>query len=184
MKKILIAIDNDFLREGYLRVFEKEGFEVLGTKSGIMALDLVKEEKPDVILSDIVFAGMREFELLEKLKKDFYTKDIPVIIFAQLERRENRQKAMELEAEDFVTAAAISPNELVRRVRIILGEQRSYRIRILRGSDDVKRLVNDLNYSSDLKCPKCRSNMELCLMRDLSVGNSHFIISFVCSKCG
>lgn len=183
MKKILIAIDNDFIREAYSEVFKREGFEVSETKSGVEALDLAGKKKPDVILADIVFAGMEKFELLEKLKKELSTKDIPVVIFAQLERRENRRKAMELEAKDFITAAGVSPIGVVRKVRIILGEQKSYRIKILKESDGIKELVKDLNCDTDLQCPKCGSNLEMCLIRDLSAGKSHFIISFVCPEC-
>ncbi|MFH1656766.1 MAG: response regulator [Candidatus Nealsonbacteria bacterium] len=184
MKKILIAIDNDFIRETYEEVFKTEGFEVFVTKSGIEAIDLAKEKKPDVIMADIAFDGMKDFELLEKFKKDQSLKGIPVIVFAQLEQREVRQKAMDLEARDFITAAGVAPGEVVRRVKIILGEQKSYRIKI-QMSEDISRLQRDLEFPGEgLKCSKCGATLELYLIRDLIIGNNHFITSFVCPECG
>ena len=127
---------------------------------------------------------MKDFEFLEKVKKDFSTRDIPIIIFSQLERKENRKKAMQMEAKDFIAAASVTPAKLLRKVKIILGEQKSYRIKISSNSDDIKGLMRDLDYTNpNLKCPKCSSDLKLSLIRDLSIGNNHFIISFVCPDC-
>jgi len=183
MKKILIAIDNDFIREAYSEVFKKEEFTVLETKKGKKALDLAKKEKPDVALLDILLSEIGGFELLEVFKKENSTKKIPVVIFTQLEKRQDRQKAMELEAKDFVTAASISPTEIIRRVKIVLGEQKSYRLKVSKDTNAIKELMKDLDYRPDLSCSKCGANLELCLIRDLSKGRSHFIVSFVCPNC-
>ncbi|GAI86677.1 unnamed protein product [marine sediment metagenome] len=82
MKKILIAIDNDFMRETYSEVFKAEDFEVLKTKNGKEVLDMAKQMKPDIIIADIELSEMEGFRVLEAIKKDPDIKDIPVIIFA------------------------------------------------------------------------------------------------------
>lgn len=181
--KILIAIDNDFIRETYSEVFKTENFEVLETKKGKEALVLSKEEKPDIILVDIGLSEIGGFELLKTLKEETSTKKIPVIIFAQFEKKEDREKAMELEAKDFIAAASVSPTEVIRKVKIALGEQRSYRISMLKDLHDARELITDLGYSDDFKCPKCGSDLLLCLIRDLSKGEKYFILSVICPEC-
>lgn len=183
MKKILIAIKNSFIVETYLEVFEEKDFEVFSAKNGKEALDLVKKEKPDIILADIDLPEMGGFELLETMKKDPITQKIPVIIFTQIEKRLNRTKAMELEAKDFITAAEQTPLEVIRRVKIALGEQRSYRISMLKDLHDGRELIADLGYSHDFKCPKCGSDLLLSLIRDLSKSEKHFILSVICPEC-
>tara|TARA_Y100000310_G_C20590488_1_gene767746 strand:+ start:301 stop:855 length:555 start_codon:yes stop_codon:yes gene_type:complete len=184
MKKILIAIDNDFIREAYHEVFKAEDFEVWRSKSGEKVSEIVENEKPDIIILDISLPEMQGFQLMRALKTGAITKGIPIIIFAQLERREDRLKAMELEAKDFITAASVSPAAVVRKVKILLGEQKSYFISLSQNSDDVSKLVEDLNYNQELKCQKCGGDLGISLTRDLSVGTHHFILNFVCPKCG
>lgn len=183
MKKILIAIKNAFVRETYSEVFKEKDFKVFSAQNGKEALDLVKKEKPDIILADVGLPEIGGFELLETLKKDPTTQKIPVIIFAQIGKKLNRTKAMELEAKDFITSAECTPLEVIRRVKIALGEQRSYRISMLKHMHDGKELITDLGHSYDFKCPECGSDLLLYLIRDLSKGEKHFILSVVCPEC-
>jgi len=183
MKKILIAIDNDFIREAYEEVFKKEDFKVFITKDGKEALKIAKEENPDVVLADVLLSKIGGLELLEEIKKDEATKGIPVIVYAQIERTKDKKKAIELEAKDFITAAGVSPKEVIRKVKIVLGEQRTYKIGVQKTNLDLKKLAKDLGYDSKLKCEKCGGDIALYLMRDLSMGEKHFIVSFVCPNC-
>ena len=84
MKKILIAVDNDFARETYSQVFKEKNFEVFAEKDGKKAFDLAKKEKPDVILADVALSKMSGFELLQGLRKEKSCEKISVIIFSQL----------------------------------------------------------------------------------------------------
>ncbi len=178
MKKILIAIDNDFIREAYEEVFQKEGFEVFATNDGKEALKKVEKENPDVVLADVLLSKMTGLDILENLKKS-----IPVIIFAQIERTETKKKAMELGARDFITAAGVSPVEVIRKIKIVLGEQKTYKVKVDKKALDIKSLAEDLGYDPSLKCEKCGGDLALYFMRDLSSGEKHFIVSFVCPNC-
>lgn len=180
-KKILIAIDNDFIREAYHEVLTKENFSVIETKSGKEALNLAKEEKPDLVLVDVLLSEVSGFEVIKSLKKDKVLSKIPVIIFAQLERREDKMKAMDLEAKDFISAANVSPAEVIRKIKIILGAQRSYLIEP-QESEELNNLLQDLE-ENKIECPKCGEKRKISLIRDLSRGRNEFILSFVCPKC-
>lgn len=183
MKKILIAISDDFVRKVYSRVFKDERFEVLETKNGKEALDLVKREMPDIILADVYLLEIGGLEILEYLKKDISTQKIPVIIFAQSEKEGDRRKAIELEARDFIVGVLNSPPEVVSRIKAHLGEEKSYRFSVDKNVKEIKELAVDLKYGPNLVCANCGAPLQLFLIRDLSRGKNYFKVSFVCPKC-
>lgn len=183
MSKILIAINNDFIRETYKEVFINQGLEVFITNKGNEVLELAKNKTPDIIILDIALAEIKGLELLETLKKENITKKIPVIVFAQFERKEEKLKAIELNAKDFITATDVTPAELIAKVKIILGGQKSYRVAIKENLQNAKELLKDLGYNTDNKCPKCGKPLVLYLIKDLSKGPDYFKASFVCLNC-
>ncbi len=184
MKKILIAIDNDFVRETYSEVFKEDNFEALATKKGKEAIDLAKSELPDIIIADIALSEIGGFKLIETLREEDLTKEIPVIIFSQIEKEKDRARAMELEAKDFITAVAVTPIEAIRRVKIALGEQKSYKIFPTKNLYNAKELITDLGYTYDFKCSECGNDLVFYLIRDLSKGEKYFIVSVICPECG
>ena len=184
MKKILIAINNDFTRKAYSEVFSNEKFKVLKVKNGKEALNLAIEERPDIILADISLSEMGGFELLKSLKEETSTKGIPVIIFSQLEKEEDENKAMKLEAKDFIVGARTSLRDVVRRIKVHLGREKTYRLPIAENLSQVaKELAGDLGYVPTLRCPNCDTSFILLLTRDLSKGEDYFKASFICPKC-
>jgi len=183
MKKILIVAKDDFTEEVYSDVFQEENFEVVKTQSGGEVLNLAIKENPDIILINIFLKDINGFEVLKDLKNNPSTNEIPVIILATLDKEEQRKKAVDLEARDFIVSTKISPRNTVLRIRTILGEERTYQIPISEKSGDIIQLYKDLGYEGDLRCSKCGSPLELYLMRDLGRGEDYFKVSFVCPKC-
>jgi PleD family two-component response regulator len=183
MKKVLIAINNDFIRETYYEVLLKEQFEVFKEKSGKKALEIIKEQIPDAAIIDTGLTDLDGFKLVAEVKKDPSLKKIPIIFYAQYENKKDRQKAIDLEAKDFVSAAEVTPIEIIRRVKIVLGEQRSYKISIQKNMYNAKELITDLGYTYDFKCQKCGGDLLLHLIRDLSKGKNYFIVSVICPEC-
>jgi len=184
MKKILIAINNEFIRETYSEVFKEDNFEVFTARKGEEAIDLAKSELPDIIIADIELSKIGGFKLIKILRENDSTKKIPVIIFCQIEKEEDRAKAMKLEVKDFITAVVITPIEVVRRVKIALGEQKSYRIFPQKNLYNAKELITDLGYTYDFKCSECGKDLVFYLIRDLSKGEKYFILSVICPECG
>ena len=183
MKKILIAIDDDFLRETYADVFKKENFEVIIAKDGREALDLIKKENPDLAMLDVLLSEIGGLKILEGLREEEATQKLPVVIFGKIEKEKDRKEAIELEANDFLAAATVSAAEAVRRVRVVLGEQKTYRIALQKNLYNAKELITDFGYNYDLKCKECGADLVLYLMRDLSKGEDYFKLSFVCPDC-
>jgi DNA-binding response OmpR family regulator len=182
MKKIIIAINNDFIRDAYREVFSSEGFDVFEAKEDLAVLNLAAEEKPELIILDAAIQKGGGAELLRELKKNEKSSSIPVIIFAQFERKEDRIKAMELGAKDYITATDVTPKEALLKVKIAVGEQKSYRVEV-KDISQAGELLKDLGKQEDFKCPKCQSQLILYMIRDLSKGQNYFKVSFMCPKC-
>ncbi|MCK4453830.1 response regulator [Candidatus Parcubacteria bacterium] len=185
MKKILIASKDELTGEIYANIFKEKGFEALNARFTEQALLLARQENPDIILSDIHLRDMDGFELLRRIKSDPSTNRIPVVILSKVEKEEDKNKAIELEARDFINSSKISPRDTVLRIRTILGEEKIYKIpiRIGKKSESLIELNKDLGHKGGFNCPKCGSPLELYLMRDLGKGEDYFKVSFVCPKC-
>ena len=145
---------------------------------------MAKRELPDMIIADIGLSETGGLKLIETLREDALTEKIPVIIFSQIEKQKDRAEAMELEAKDFITAAVVTPIEVVRRVKIALGEQKSYRIFPQKNLYNAKELITDMGYTYDFKCSGCGNDLVFHLIRDLSKGEKYFILSVICPECG
>ncbi|MFA5135006.1 MAG: response regulator [Patescibacteria group bacterium] len=104
----------------YQSKFELEGFGMLSARYGSEGLKLAREQKPDIILLDLVLIAENGLDVLASMKKDPLVKNIPVMILTNLERDDAKTKAKELGAVDFLTKANMMPSDVVRRIREIL----------------------------------------------------------------
>src|SRR3972149_1329241 len=82
--KLLIVEDDNFVSELYDHQFSKNGFATSLAGDGEVALDLIKKEKFDVVLLDIMIPKIDGVEVLKRLKADANTKDMAVIILSNL----------------------------------------------------------------------------------------------------
>jgi len=119
--KILIVEDDNFLLNMYADKFRAENFEVFIADDGAKGVKLTKEKIPDIILLDIMLPKMNGFEVLEKIKIDSKVKNIPVILLTNLSQKEEVKKGLSLGAKDFLIKAHFMPNEVVDRVKEVLG---------------------------------------------------------------
>ena len=120
-KKILIIEDEKFLLEMYEMRLKAAGFEVLSAEEGKIGIHLAVENKPDLIVLDIVLPEMSGYEVLRMLKSDPDTKDIPVLVFSNLGQQEEIQKGLELGADNYVVKTEVTPSQLVKKIVKMLG---------------------------------------------------------------
>jgi len=116
-----------------------DGREVLVAQRGEEALALARKEKPDLITLDIMLPDVDGFELLETLKSDPRTKDIPVVIVSVVP---DRQKGLRLGAVAYV-AKPIDEQKLLRAVRGALS-QANGRILVADDDHDTRSLLDDV----------------------------------------
>lgn len=79
------------------------GYKVLVAKDGESGLSKIRQEFPDLILLDVMMPGMNGFEVCEELKKDETTRDIPVIFMTALSETDDKVRAFDCGAVDYVT---------------------------------------------------------------------------------
>ncbi len=103
MKPKVLVVDDDpvniELLEGYL---SKEN-DILKAYNGNEALIIVEANPPDIILLDLIMPGINGYEVCKKLKDDPKTNHIPIVIVTSLHETEDRNKAIEAGADDFIT---------------------------------------------------------------------------------
>jgi len=117
MKKILFVEDESALQETFKDFLNQEGYQIVSALDGEIGLRLAKTEKPDLILLDLILPKKDGFEVLEELKKEEGTKDIPVIVLTHLEEMEDVQKAIELGARDYLVKANYSLVEVGEKIK-------------------------------------------------------------------
>lgn len=115
MSKILVVDDEKNIRLVVGKSLEKAGYEVEYAVDGVEAVDKANNISPDFILLDLRMPKMNGFLVLEALKSDVATEDIPVIILSALSAEDDVQKAISSGAEDFLVKP-ISQSELLEAV--------------------------------------------------------------------
>ncbi|MDD5438441.1 MAG: response regulator [Patescibacteria group bacterium] len=120
-RTVILQIEDDaFLAQIYSKKLESLGFEVLVAGSGEDGLRIVSKETPACILLDILLPGMDGYEVLEKLKSDPSTSEIPVIVVSTMGQREDIEKAKSLGAAGYMIKAHVSPQDIANKVNEIL----------------------------------------------------------------
>jgi len=117
MAKILIVEDDKFLRELIARKLTAENYQISEAIDGEEGLKKIKEEKPDLVLLDLILPGIDGFEVLSRLKEDPSLASIPVIILSNLGQREDVERGMKLGAVDYLVKAHFTPNEIIEKVK-------------------------------------------------------------------
>jgi len=103
MAKVLIVDDSPAQLFSLKKLVEDWGHETLTAESGDQALEIAREEQPNVILMDIVMPGMSGFQTTRKLFKDQSTHGIPVIFVSTKNGEADRIWGMRQGATAYVT---------------------------------------------------------------------------------
>lgn len=101
-KKILVVDDSStstFLMESF---FEENGYNVSIADDGVKALDKIKRQIPDVIFLDLMMPKKSGFDVLQEVKKNDSTKNVPVIIISAKTEQDDIQKAKALGAIEYL----------------------------------------------------------------------------------
>lgn len=118
--KILLVDDDPDFVEATKAVLESRPYEIITALSGEEGLQKAREEKPDLVLLDIIMPGVDGFQVCQQLKKDPQLSQIPVIMITSfsekyMETSIGVSQGLSLEAEDFVDKP-VAPTELLIRV--------------------------------------------------------------------
>lgn len=118
MAKILIIEDDEILVKMYKRKLEHEGFEVATAFSGGEGMIAAPQEKPDLILLDIMMPAVDGFEVIKNLRAVKETKDIPVIILTNLGTSDIfLNEAKRLGVKQYLIKYKTSTNEVIEKIK-------------------------------------------------------------------
>jgi len=120
-KKILIVEDEATLNKAIADFLVAEKFEVLSALDGEVGLEMAKNELPDLILLDIILPKKDGYEVLDELKKDDKTKNIPVILLTNLESQEDIVRAFEKGATTYLVKSDYKLQDVVKKIKTALG---------------------------------------------------------------
>jgi len=122
MKKILVAEDDEFLRNAYRVKLMKEGFDVRLATDGREAIILIQSFHPDLLILDLMMPIFDGFTVLQKIKTIPEVANIPVIVASNLGQNEDIEKAKQLGATDFVIKSDLHIKDLIVKIKQIIPE--------------------------------------------------------------
>src|SRR3989339_2036038 len=115
--KIILAEDDKFISRAYKDGLERAGFIVIPVMDGVTALEKIKQEKPDMVLLDLIMPVKNGFEVLKDIKADDAIKNIPIIILSNLGQDSDIEKGRELGAADYLIKSNFSMNEVIEKIK-------------------------------------------------------------------
>jgi DNA-binding response OmpR family regulator len=119
-KKILLVEDEPMLSNILNQRLGKEGFQVIVARDGSEAVRILKQEKPDLILLDIILPKMSGFEVMETMKSDPTLQSAPVVVVSNLGQAEDVERGQSLGAIGYFIKAQLSVEDLVSKIKEFL----------------------------------------------------------------
>lgn len=116
-KKILIVEDDKFLRDLITQKLSNENFDVVIAQDGEEGIRKIEDEKPDLVILDLLLPQIDGFEVLKRMKANQKIADTPVIILSNLGQKEDVERGMALGAKDYMIKAHFTPNEVIDKVK-------------------------------------------------------------------
>jgi len=102
-KKILIVEDEESLLKLESILLTSKGYDVRGVLNGQQALDAISEERPDLVLLDIMLPEIDGFEVCRRIKENPETRSIPVIMLTAKKSREDMSRGEKVGADWYIT---------------------------------------------------------------------------------
>ena len=166
MTKLLIADDEPPIRTLTKAIFSEKGFDVVLAVDGQDAINKIKSETPDLVLTDVLMPHKTGFEVCEFIKNDPQYAEIPVIIISALGDIDNKMTGFNEGADDYITKP-FNIEELQARVNVILERKRN-----LNDSDSQNTSPADTNIQ---QCSTGISDLDAALNGGLPTGSNILI---------
>lgn len=124
-KRILVIEDEAEMIDLTRIVLEREGYEVIGAMGGSRGLELVKSEKPDLILLDLMMPDIGGWEVYRQMKADEELVDIPVIVVTAKAQSIDKVLGLQVAKVDDYITKPFGPKELLSSINRILRSENS-----------------------------------------------------------
>ena len=123
MAKIMLVEDDNNLREIYEARLQAEGYTIVAAKDGEEALVLAKNEKPDLVISDVMMPKISGFEMLDILRNTDGLKEVKVIMLTALGQSDDQQRADRLGADRYLVKSQVTLEDIVKVAHQLLDDE-------------------------------------------------------------
>lgn len=117
-KKILMIEDEEILSSLLQKKLKNQGYEVVLAENGEEGIKKIKEEKPDLVLLDVVMPKKGGFEVMQELNEteEFNLDKLPVVIISNSGQPVEINKALKLGVKDYLIKTEFDPQEVIKKV--------------------------------------------------------------------
>lgn len=120
MTKILVVEDDELIARMYEKIFGFDGYQVELAADGEEGLKKIQEVKPTLVLLDIMMPKMNGLQVLDKIKADPNTKNIPVVMLTNLDGEKDAEAALSKGAVKYIVKSNYDPKQISDMVKEIL----------------------------------------------------------------
>lgn len=149
--KVLVVDDDAETRSLISEVLRGNGFEVSEAIDGLDGLEKVNQVMPDVLLSGIIMPRMDGFTLVETIKKNTITANIPTIFLSHMGREEDRVRAEAIGVDEFFVTTMTPPAEIVNWINSLVSHS-EYLLIPNPYELDAQKLAQDFGLNRDFLC--------------------------------
>lgn len=146
MKKILVIDDNADIRENTLEILELAGYKSIGAENGKKGVEKAQQERPDLVICDIMMPELDGYGVLHLLNKNPDTREIPFIFLTAKTERTDIRKGMEMGADDYITKP-FDEIELLNAVDVRLKKKEIIAQKYVAGPAGVNEFINNVKDS-------------------------------------
>lgn len=150
--RILLVDDDAEVRDVYATFFTESGFFVEEAENGLDALERIQVTKPDIVISGIIMPKMDGFALVQALRQNVETAQIPIIFLSHLGRQEDEHRSKELGVDGFIVRGTTPLKQVLSQVKALLLAM-EYVLAIEPGSFDAKRFAADMGMPENFTSP-------------------------------
>jgi diguanylate cyclase len=149
MIKILVIEDDPQVIDNIQDILELENFETITAENGAMGIKKAQENKPDLIICDIMMSEIDGYGVLKQLRNDSKTKLIPLIFLTAKADKNDFRQGMELGADDYLTKP-FSPSELIRAINSRLNKQDNIKANYIQQIENLAIELEKTSYYNNL----------------------------------
>ena len=103
LKKIMIIEDDPSFSRAINHIIQMEGYDVITASNGMTGLRMVKEEKPDLLILDVMLPGLDGFEICHQLRQDPQTANFPIIMLSAKGQEADKTTGLKVGASEYLT---------------------------------------------------------------------------------
>jgi len=117
MAKILVVDDEEALLRLITHNLEREGYQTIAAADGLKAIEILRQERPDLLILDLMLPGISGLDICRRLRQEQY--DVPILMLTARDEEIDKVLGLEMGADDYVTKP-FGVRELMARVKAIL----------------------------------------------------------------